>query len=69
MLTRGRVTIPAALVGQVQDSRTAAGGVALPLDPAGVLQPIDDPGEGDRLDCEALGIEGLVLVRLPREAE
>ncbi len=59
----------AALVGQVQDARAAIGGIGLPLDPAGILQPVDDAGEGDRLDLEPFGIEGLVLGRVALERE
>lgn len=60
---------PAALVGQVEDARAAIGRVGLTLDPAGVLQPVDDAGKGDRLDLQPLGVEGLILVGLAVERQ
>jgi hypothetical protein len=59
----------AALVGEMQDARAAIGGIGLAFDLAGLLEPVDNAGEGDRLDFEPLGIEGLVMVRVARERE
>ena len=52
-----------ALGGQVQDPRSSVGGIGHSLDPARLLHAIDNAGERNRLDLQALGIECLVVVR------
>ncbi len=51
-----------AFIRQMQDARAAIGRIGLALDPAGILQPVDDSGESDWFDLQPFGIEGLILV-------
>ena len=51
----------------MEPPRTAIVGVAAALDQAGLLQPVDDPAQGDRLDIEVIGELDLAQARRARD--